>query len=42
MKELGKIWSECENKDKYEKIANDSKIENEEAMDSYNMNNCYD
>ena len=42
MKELGKLWSNCDNKEKYEKMASESKIEYEESIDTYNMNNCYD
>lgn len=42
MKELGKLWNSCENKEKYEKMAQEGKSDYEDALENYNANNCYD
>ena len=42
MKELGKMWGECESKDKYVQMSKDAKQDYEERMEEYNDNNCYD
>ena len=42
MKTLGKLWSECKNKDKYVKLSAKAKEEYESAMEHYNENNFYE
>ena len=42
MKELGKMWRECESRDKYVQMSKDAKQDYEERMEEYNDNNCYD
>ena len=44
MKKLGKMWRECEDEDKepYNKMSSDAKIDYEENMEEYNNNNCYE
>ena len=42
MKQLGKMWSNCNDKDKYKAIANIAKQEYESAIEEYTENNYYD
>ena len=42
MKELGKMWRECEEKEIYNKQSEDAKIEYDENMEEYHNNNCYE
>lgn len=42
MKTLGKLWSECKNKEKYVKLSTNAKQEYEIAMEHYNENNFYE
>ena len=42
MKKLGKMWQECEDKEPYNKMSSDAKIDYDENMEEYNNNNCYE
>jgi len=42
MKALGKLWSECKNKETYVKLSAKAKEEYESAMEHYNENNFYE
>jgi hypothetical protein len=42
MKELGKMWRECEDKEQYNKMSSDAKTDYEENIEEYNNNNCYE
>ena len=42
MKELGNRWKACEEKDKYNKLAEDARIEYEDDLEEYKANNYYD
>jgi len=42
MKQLGKMWKACEDKEPYNKMSSDAKTEYEENMEDYNNNNCYE
>ncbi len=42
MKELGKMWRECECKDTYVQMSKDAKQDYQDRMEEYNDNNCYD
>ena len=42
MKQLGKMWSNCNDKDKYKAIATIAKQEYESAIEEYTENNYYD
>ena len=39
MKELGKQWQDCKNKDKYESMSNDDKDRYHEELEQYQLNN---
>lgn len=39
MKELGKLWQECDNKDKYIKLSNNDKDRYFEELEQYQLNN---
>jgi len=42
MKELGKMWRECKDKEQYNKMSSEAKINYQENMEEYNNNNCYE
>ena len=42
MKVLGKMWADCKDKSKFEKMSEDAKRDYEERMEEYNDNNCYE
>ena len=42
MKELGSRWKLCKEKDKYNKLAEDARVEYEDDLEEYKANNYYD
>lgn len=42
MKELGKKWGECDNKEVYVKMAAEAKVDYTDKLEDYNMNNYYE
>jgi hypothetical protein len=42
MKELGKLWATCEDKEKFELLSKEAKQDYQDRMEEYNDNNCYD
>ena len=42
MQELGKMWKECTEVEKYQKLATDAKKNYEEKIEDYNLNNYYE
>ena len=42
MKELGILWKECCDKSKYSELSDNAKIEYEDNLETYKINNYYD
>ena len=42
MKELGNMWKNCKDKEPYNKMSSQAKLDYEENMEEYNNNNCYE
>jgi len=42
MKQLGKMWRECADKEPYNQMSSDAKTDYDENMEEYNNNNCYE